>query len=711
MTSLFRGSRVIGSQNRQLASKSLFAKAILAGTCLSTALILSGTVSVAQTATKAEEEAESQALAAQAANGGIILNPIVVTASSIATSAKDAPASVSVLSQEKLQQRATPDISEALRTVPGVNVGFGSDGTRGISIRGMGSGYTLILIDGKRINAGLTTLRHYNGDLNWVPVDAIERIEIVRGPMSTLYGSDALGGVVNIITKKSADTWTGSLTTEWIQPESNATGSTKKISAYVSGPIVPNELAFTAYGSIGRQKPSNPSEHDDIQTPGGIDDYDYTAKLSWTPTANQLFEIEGSTGKEKYRPYLGDGAIDTSKTSIRRTTGSLRHVGEWDFGTSTITAFIENADNHHNTTDRLGVVTGDTTINVKSYSLDGKLSMPVDFWFEQDLTIGGEVRREEMSDPENLGKPNSVTGTTGSTDTSMWAAAVFVEDQIKLRDDLKLTTGLRIDQHEEFGTHASPRIYLNYDFNENLTFKAGWAQAFKAPNLRQLNPNWVQTSRGRGCGAVGGPCEMVGNPDLKPETSNSFELGGVYQSDKWDASLTYFYNEIDDKITSARQASLITGDGTKYVQQINIDRARTQGFEGGLTVYPLPDWTWNNSFTYLIESKNLETGMPLSADPEYSIHSEVTWQARENLSVTGSVDYYGKQVDYVISPETLVAQNVKPYAVANASFKYDPTKHFSLRVGVNNLFDTQPKSESNYVENGRSYFVSLTSKF
>src|SRR5690606_25707371 len=151
-------------------------------------------------------------------SGGVVMDQIVVTASSIATTTRDAPASIAVLSQEQLQLRSTPDITEALRTQPGVNVGFGSNGTRGVSIRGLGSSYTLILIDGKRVNAGLTTMRKYNGDLDWVPIDAIERIEVVRGPMSTLYGSDALGGVVNIITKKNSDRWRGSLTAETLLP-------------------------------------------------------------------------------------------------------------------------------------------------------------------------------------------------------------------------------------------------------------------------------------------------------------------------------------------------------------------------------------------------------------------------------------------------------------------------------------------------------------
>jgi len=677
-------------------------KALLASTCFSTALIVSGAASMAQTISEQEQQAEA---------GTIVLDQIVLTASSIATTLKEAPASISVVDQDQLQQRGAPDITEALRTVPGVNVGFDSSGTRGISIRGMGSAYTLLMVDGKRINAGLTTLRDYNGDLSWIPVDAIERIEVVRGPMSTLYGSDALGGVVNIITKKSSDKWSGSLTTEWIQPESDATGVSKKVSGYVSGPIVPNELTMTAYGSIGSKDPGNSAKLGDITVPTGIDDYDINAKLSWTPVKGQLFELEGGTGREKYRPYLADGEIDTSNTEITRTTGSLRHVGDWEFGTSTITGMIEHAENFHTTADANGLPDDGTAITVDTYTLDGKVSMPLDFWFEQNLTVGSEFRYEDMNDPENLGIANSVTGTTGSTQTSMWSAAVFMEDQIRLRDDLKLTAGLRIDQHEEFGTHASPRIYLNYDLNDDLSFKAGWAQAFKAPNLRQLNPNWVQTSRGQGCGAVGGPCEMVGNPDLQPETSNSFEIGAAYTQDIWEAGLSYFYNDIKDKITSAREASLILDDGTKYVQQINVDRARTQGFEGNLKVQLHPDVTWSNSFTYLIESINLETGEPLAADPEYSIHTELAWRVRENFSVIGSMDFYGKQVDYVMDATTVTAQNVSAYNMVNASFKYDPSENFTLRAGVNNIFDEQPEAESRYSENGRSYFVSLTSKF
>lgn len=640
-----------------------------------------------------------------------LLNTVVVTGTSVATNLIDAPASVSVVGQEKLQQRAVPDITEILRTVPGVNVGFGSDGTRGISMRGMGSGYTLILIDGKRVNAGLTTMRHYNGDLDWVPMDAIDRVEVVRGPMSTLYGSDALGGVVNIITKRPEGKWTGSLTTEYIAPMNSGSGLTRKVKGYVGGAIVPGELDFMGFGSYGNQKPANPNDLGGIQVPRGIEDYDLNGRFTWTPNKNHRFEFEGGSARQKYKPWLEPGKKDTSATQILRSTGSIRHIGNWGFGTSTITGQIEQADNEHNITNRAGDITGATAIALTTAIIDGKLSMPLTLLgFKQDLTVGSEYRHEKMTDDENTGKLNSLLGTTGDTTTTMWSAAVFAEDQVRLTDALKMTLGLRVDRHEKFGTHTSPRVYFNYNISDAFTLKAGWAQAFKAPNLRQLNPHWVQSSRGRGCGAVGGPCEMVGNPNLKPETSNSFEIGGYYMHSLFDAGLTYFYNEINDKITSARKASLILNDGTKYVQQINVDKARTQGVEGNFTLYFHPDWTWTNTATYLFEAKNLETNQPLSADPKYSVHTELSWQALENLALIASMDFYGKQVDYIIA-ETLSARNVSAYNISNFSVKYDTSKNLTLRAGINNIFNNQPKSESNYVENGRSYFVSLTAKF
>ncbi|MFN3460253.1 MAG: TonB-dependent receptor plug domain-containing protein, partial [Oceanibaculum sp.] len=124
---------------------------------------------------------------------------------------RDAPATISVVSGDDLRERPVHDMAEALRGVPGITISSIGLGRRGISIRGMPVEHTLMLIDGRRINSAASAIAHADYDLNWVPVEAIERIEVVRGPMSSLYGSDALGGVVNIITRRATDRWKGSV--------------------------------------------------------------------------------------------------------------------------------------------------------------------------------------------------------------------------------------------------------------------------------------------------------------------------------------------------------------------------------------------------------------------------------------------------------------------------------------------------------------------
>ena len=131
------------------------------------------------------------------------------------------------------------------------------DNRKGVSIRGLDSSYTLILIDGKRVNSRNAVFRHNDFDLNWVPVDAIERIEVVRGPMSSLYGSDALGGVVNIITKKIGQKWTGTLSADSTIQEHRDRGDTNNGQFYTSGPLVDGVLGLKAYGSVSKREKTN----------------------------------------------------------------------------------------------------------------------------------------------------------------------------------------------------------------------------------------------------------------------------------------------------------------------------------------------------------------------------------------------------------------------------------------------------------------------
>lgn len=174
------------------------------------------------------------------ANDGVVLDGIVVSASGFEQKITEAPASISVITREELQEKPFANLAEALEDVEGIDVrqGTGKTGGLDISIRGMPSDYTLILIDGRRQNtAGSVTPNGFGSTATSFipPVSAIERIEVIRGPMSTLYGSDAMGGVVNIITRAIANEWGTSITIDRTFNEDRDYGDGGTISLFTSG--------------------------------------------------------------------------------------------------------------------------------------------------------------------------------------------------------------------------------------------------------------------------------------------------------------------------------------------------------------------------------------------------------------------------------------------------------------------------------------------
>ncbi|HWT41168.1 MAG TPA: TonB-dependent receptor [Sphingopyxis sp.] len=199
---------------------------------------------------------------------------IVVTAAGFEQKITDAPASITVVTAEELRERPYMTLIDAVRDIEGVDVGETSDktGQRTISIRGMGSDYTLILIDGRRQNNhGDIYPNSFGGNqFNHIPpLDAIERIEVIRGPASTLYGADALGGVINIITKKVLDRWSGSATFGRSIQEDSDFGDDMTFDANVSGPIVPGIIGMKLRGSFYKRYPSEP-DFAPVVDPAGV---------------------------------------------------------------------------------------------------------------------------------------------------------------------------------------------------------------------------------------------------------------------------------------------------------------------------------------------------------------------------------------------------------------------------------------------------------
>ncbi|WP_082694817.1 TonB-dependent receptor domain-containing protein [Rheinheimera sp. EpRS3] len=257
---------------------------------------------------------------------------IVVTASGFEQKLVDAPASISVITQEELSKRPYTTLLDAVRDLEGVDIGETRDktGQGSISMRGMGSDYTLILVDGKRQNNhGNIYPNSFGGNQfgHIPPLDAVDRIEVIRGPASTLYGADALGGVINIITKKVTDEWVGSISHSRTKQTDDAFGEDITTDFNVMGPLIPGVLGMSVRGSVYNRMASTP-EYAPINYPNGetrtrslgfggggktVDNQNEVlgGRLSWTPTDNQSiwFDIETSSQDYDNTPLINEDGV------------------------------------------------------------------------------------------------------------------------------------------------------------------------------------------------------------------------------------------------------------------------------------------------------------------------------------------------------------------------------------------------------------------
>lgn len=641
--------------------------------------------------------AMSLALPVIAAESG---DTMVVTASATEQNLKDAPASISVITQEDLQRKPVQNLKDVLQDVPGVQLTDEGDNRKGVSIRGLDSSYTLILVDGKRVNSRNAVFRHNDFDLNWVPVDAIERIEVVRGPMSSLYGSDALGGVVNIITKKIGQKWTGTLSADSTIQEHRDRGDTNNGQFYTSGPLVDGVLGLKAYGSVSKREKDDQQKSSSTatgETPRieGFTSRDANVEFAWTPTENHDF----TAGYGFDRQDRESDSLD--KNRLERQNYSLSHNGRWDVGNSELKVYGEKVDNKN--------PGNSSPITSESNALDGKYILPLGE-INQMLTFGGEWRHDKLKDPVNL------TGGSSST-TSASQYALFLEDEWRIFEPLALTTGIRMDDHETYGDHWSPRAYLVYNATDTVTVKGGWATAFKAPSLLQLSPDWVT-------GSCRGACEIVGNPDLKPETSESFELGLYYSGEEgWlegvQASITTFQNDVDDRISISRTANVnqaqsypnyvgLNADGEPIFRYYNVNKARIRGVETEVKFPVAEDWKVTLNYTYN-DGRDISNGgnKPLSELPFHTANGTVDWKATQDWSFYVQGNYKGEK-------RALTSGEPTPggYVIWNTGAAWQVTKAVKLRAGVQNLLDKDlSRDDYSYTEDGRRYFVGVDYKF
>lgn len=689
---------------------------------------------------------------------------------------------VSVITAEDIQRRpAANDLSEIIRRMPGVNLtGNSASGqfgnSRQIDLRGMGPENTLIMIDGKPVSSrnsvrmGRSGERNGRGDSNWVPAEAVDRIEVLRGPAAARYGSGAAGGVVNIITKAPSKTATGSVTAYTNIPENSDEGSTRRLSFNTAGPLT-DSVSYRVYGNVNKTDADDAALNEAHMTgtnpaPAGregVRNKDIDALLRWDMTNEQTLEFETGFSRQG-NIYAGERAQDHPTTvanttglfgretnTMYRQTAGVTHRGDWEFGTSKVGLSYENSRNRRMAEGLAGGpetgISGQSksTSEFESYRLNGELNLPLELGFDQVVTIGAEYVRDELNDPYSNSQGTSYGGVdldfqsadrSGKTDADNYA--IFIEDNIELTPDWTLTPGLRFDDNSIFGSNWSPSLNSSYKLTDTITLNGGVAKAFKAPNLYQSNPNYLYFTKGNGCpigNGGGGGCYIFGNENLEAETSINKELGVAFADAGWAAGLTYFHNDYKNKVVAgmgdgSAPISVVPGGGNyaEIFQWENAPKAIVSGWEGNLTIPLLGSQgetlSWNTNFTYMIQNKNKTTGEPLSVIPKYTVNSMLDWTVTEALDLSLTVTHYGKQEPRQLTTVGNAAtgdalRERDPYTLVGLGANYELNKNWRFGAGISNLFDKQIRRESisggeganTYNEPGRAFYVSATTSF
>jgi vitamin B12 transporter len=583
----------------------------------------------------------------------------VVTASRRPQSLNEIGASISVISAEKLQRGQYNFVLDALQTVPGVainqNGGFG--GQASVSIRGATSAQTVILIDGVQMN----DVSSPGGAFNFGTLDTagIERIEVLRGPQAVLYGSDAIGGVVNIITKTGGGDLSGS--------------------------------AFAEYGAFDTYRAG-------ATLSGGSDKLGFNLSASGIKSdgISKADEADGNTEADGYESYTLRGRI----TSELSETLSLEAFGSYN--------------DSETDTDSFGPVDGPDQALSEDYLIGGRVHLDLlDGKFTNTLsaeysgidrasvsafgTFPGKGRRVNLDYIGIYSVDDSITVSAGAQHENVKASSASEEsfsiDSVfgaldYTEGGFNLSLGMRHDDHESYGTSWNGQARLSYLASTGTRFFANWGEGFKAPSVFQLT-------------YICGFCGLTEpNTNLVPETSTAWELG-VEQSlfgEKGKLRIAHFNQDIDDLIDFSFTAGYD-----------NLDSAKLKGLEVGLDLAFGERTSLTANYTYT-SAKDATTDERLIRRPKHQIFAALDVQVTEKFSTNIALTHNGAEVD---SFDWLSGDPVLVEAWTRVDFRaaFRVSDHIELYGRIDNLFDNHYQQVLGYGTPGISSFFGVRGSF
>ena len=610
------------------------------------------------------------------------LDKVVVTATKTPTKLKDVPSSVEVITSKELEKRHVRMLSDVLKTLPGVYVRndkglIGSHSSEDISMRGfMGKGYVAFLVDGQPINNGYSGLVDFSN----IPVENIERIEVIKGSASVLYGSNAMGGVINVITKSKPEeavtihTSIGEMGTR--SGSVSASGSAGSLDYFVNAQKIKADGYVTTKEADGKN---------------GMERENYGAKLVYHFNESSKLSITADKSNHDYfyEKSPNKGSIDEDGISL---------IYENQFNDK---SYLKAAFSQHDWDSWSLFNKKDTSEIATSKQFDLQYNYKLS---TRDLLTFGYVYKREKADVNVFGGDNKLSG--GKTETH----SLYIQDKHLLNDKTDLYLGLRYDywklkdayDYKYIGGHLipqqvdnasnsnfSPKIALVYRANDKLTLRTSVSKGFNTPNLYQLFGLKTSTK-----GYI-----YLPNTNLKPEESVNYEVGLDYQFDKTLlGKMTFFYSNFDNEIVT-------TEISPTEAKRINGGDNKIKGIELSLQKEWNENWSSFINYSY-VDNKAVNFGVMqvIKTIPYNTFNFGINYQQDKWLgSLVGS---YVSDPDHKDTSGYLSRQ---AYFVLDFKLAYKFDADTFVALSVDNLLDRDYYSI--YKAPGRAAYLEFTKKF
>ncbi len=583
----------------------------------------------------------------------LMLPPVIVTATKIEIPRHENAASATVIDAKTIEEKQLRTVVDALRSVPGLDIvqTGGPGGTASAQIRGGNSAHTLVLIDGVQVNS--PTLGQYN--FANLTTDNIERIEVIRGPQSTLYGADAVGGVIQIFTKTGKGPLSGSFLVEGGSFDSYR----KSLNLMGASEQIDYSFSASRFDTDGFSKAEAGSERD------GYENTSLSSRIGLHLTETAL--LDWSMRFSDAKADLDESFPIGDNVAVQE---NVAFSSALSFSSQLLDTWKQKLQFSYQQEDSSGKDVADLT-NFNNFKIE---TQGQQFDWQHDLSFGQYNQLSVGYEYEELeGKNKSTPGF----DKTLRNNAGYVLNQLRLAPVI-FNAGLRYDDSSQFGDKTTYKAELAYLHDAtNSKIRSAYGTGFRAPTLNDLYfPNF-------------------GNPNLKPEESQSFEFG-LEQKLMGDAvhfTATYFHTHVDELII------FVITDFVNFTgQPENVQKAKIEGWELGTT------WTISKKVSLALDytrtdTQNKSTGAKLSRRPKHKASGTLTLKPIEALSVSLDFRYVGKRFN-----DTANNIRMNDYTVVNLASAYDITKTVQVFGRIENLLNRDYQEVNGFATAGFSAY-------